>query len=143
MAWLRPDQAAGTLPKRNWKRLTPKKIGTAVIDADALLQLRKYLQVAHHIPGRIRLKMKREILGDPRALNMARSVDLSSWNNGHSSAAVINTRLNPKAGSLVMDYDPSLLAPGLIEELFSVQDPERVGKLVDQLSELLEIKFNS
>lgn len=111
------------------------------MEAATLLRLREYLTVAHHIPGRIRLRMKPGLLTNPEALKLAGSVDLASWGNG--SRAIINTRLNNGNGSLVVDYDPHLLRPELIGELFSSRDAGRVKQLVEQLTDLLGIKAQS
>lgn len=99
--------------------------------------------MAHHIPGRIRVKLNPGLLSDPKALALASSLDLSSWGNGNGSSAIIKTRLNLKAGSLVVDYDPKLLEPELIGELFSSSDPGRVEQLVEQLADLLGLKVKS
>ena len=111
------------------------------MDAGTLIKLREYLSIAHHIPGRIRLKIKSTLLADPQALKLAGSVDFSSWGNG--SRAIINTRFNPGAGSLVVDYEPGLLEPDLIAELFSSPDGNRVAELVEQLADLIGLKIQS
>ena len=99
--------------------------------------------MAHHIPGRIRLKIKPGLLSDPKALSLAGSLDLDSWGNGNGAKAIVNTRLNLGAGSLIVDYDPHLLKPELIGELFSSANPDRVKQLVEQLADLLGLKVQS
>ncbi|MGD9123598.1 MAG: hypothetical protein PVG60_00820 [Desulfarculaceae bacterium] len=89
------------------------------------------------------MKLNPDLLSDPKALSLAESLDLNSWGNGNGANAIIKTRLNLKAGSLVVDYDPNLLEPGLIGELFSSSDPGRVEQLVEQLADLLGLKFQS
>jgi hypothetical protein len=113
------------------------------MDANTLLQLREYLSVAHHIPGRIRIKLKPKILTDPSALKLASSLDFSSWDNGNRPPAIINTRLNLKVGSLIIDYDSSMVSPRLLGELFSTPDAGRMEELTDQLADLLGIKANA
>ena len=113
------------------------------MDAETLLTLRSYLSVAHHIPGRIRVKLNPGLLSDPKALALAGSVDLGSWGNGSGASAILKTRLNLKAGSLIVDYDPHLVKPELIGELFSSSDPGRVEQLVEQLADLLGLKIKS
>ncbi|KMY66257.1 hypothetical protein AAU61_17405 [Desulfocarbo indianensis] len=111
------------------------------MDAAILLKLRDYLAVAHHIPGRIRLKLKPGLFGDIMAIKLARSVDLSSWGNGDGAAAIINTRLNAAAGSLIIDYDPDLLAPEVISELFTSRDAARIEELSGRVAQSLGLKI--
>ena len=103
--------------------------------AATMMKLRGYLKIAHHIPGRIRLKIKPGLLADPEALKLAGSVKFDRF--GAGAKAIINTRFNGGAGSLVIDYDPEQASPGLITELFSSPDADRVEQLVGQLADQL------
>lgn len=113
------------------------------MDAHTLLKLRNYLSVAHHIPGRIRIKIKPDILGDPGALELAKSMDFSSWKNGEGSSGIINSRFNFGAGSLIIEYDYQIILPDLIGELFSTSDPDRVNHLAEELAGLLGFKYRA
>jgi hypothetical protein len=113
----------------------------ALVDATILLRLRDYVNVAHHIPGRIRLRIMPGLRHDPQALELARTMDLDSWGNGDGWPAIINTRLNLKGGSLVVEYDPEMVPPEMITELFSSRDADRVKQLTEQLAELFGLKF--
>ncbi len=103
-----------------------------------MLRLREYLSIAHHIPGRIRLKLSPGLLTNPEALKLARMVNFNTWGNG--SSAIFNTRLNMGAGSLIIDYDAGQVSPDLITELFGSPDANRVKQLVQQLAGLLGLR---
>lgn len=107
-----------------------------------MIRLRDYLKIAHHIPGRIRVKVSPAILANPEALRLAASVDLGELGNGgNGHPAIINTRVNKSAGSLVLEYDPIMIAPASIEELFKTRDDVRFEQLLTRLADLLGLKI--
>lgn len=110
------------------------------METATLIKLRSYLRIAHHIPGRIRIKVNPALLINPEALRLASLVDLGQlgWGNGHP--AIMNTRVNKNAGSLVLEYDPQMIAPAMLEDIFRAKDESRVEQLVEHLAELLGLK---
>lgn len=87
---------------------------TAMTDPAALLRLAAQLRIAHHIPGRVRLK-----------LNVAGGADLSeiiraarSLGGSFSQAPGIRSvNVNPAALSCVVEYDPARIPPSAWEDL--------------------------
>ncbi|WP_029896088.1 HMA2 domain-containing protein [Desulfohalovibrio reitneri] len=97
---------------------------------DAIASLRRYISIKHSLPGRIRIKFSKDILQDPDALDLVRSaMDLPS--------AVTDTKLNPFSRTLLIEYDPATVPPGLLEELITTSDDERASTIVEQLHEKL------
>ncbi|WP_299020390.1 HMA2 domain-containing protein [uncultured Photobacterium sp.] len=83
-----------------------------------LLELRQYLTVVHHIPGRIRLKFNISIM------QQLASFDMSTAKSAISNfPALKNYRLNLATSSVVIEYDHGLINPNLIDTLFAEDEP--------------------
>ncbi len=78
------------------------------------LALRKWVKVAHHIPGRVRLKYK---LGLVAHFASYKSSDIEQALA--SIDAFHHYKLNPSTGSIVIEYDATLVNPEWIDALFS------------------------
>ena len=89
---------------------------------DTALKLRRWLSVGHHIPGRIRLKYKLGIIAHLATFNSS-EIERSLQN----IPAFKNYKLNNATGSLLIEYDASIIKPHLIEAFFSEsgQDAEQ------------------
>lgn len=93
-------------------------------DLSPFLDLRRFISIAHHVPGRIRLKL------DFRALAHLPNVDPAPF------AALVGriqgvktTRLNAAALTVVVEYDPQLIAAAIWPRLL-VADAEEVERVL-------------
>lgn len=93
-------------------------------DLSPFMHLRRFVSIAHHVPGRIRLKL------DLRALCELPKVDPAPF------AALIGrvrgvtaTRVNAAALSVVVEYDPALIAAPVWARLLT-DDPGEVERLL-------------
>ena len=82
---------------------------------DFLMKLAPHTQIAHHIPGRIRLKIA------VSALDLIQGVDVEALLA--RLPGVKNLRINPPAMSAIVEYDQRLLPFDLWERL--VKAPHR------------------
>mgnify|MGYP003623411143 FL=1 len=62
-----------------------------------IMELRKLVSIAHHVPGRIRLKL------DPRILQHPAAKYLSSLKEARPETGLISARVNIFARSLVVE----------------------------------------
>ena len=83
------------------------------------LKLRRLVTVGHHIPGRIRLKYKLGILAHLATFKSA-DVEQALQN----IPAFKKYTINNATGSLLIEYDAGIIAPAMIEALFSESDHE-------------------
>ncbi|MFO8004285.1 HMA2 domain-containing protein [Thioalkalivibrio sp.] len=75
-------------------------------DLDTLLAMRGHVHVAHHVPGRIRLRIA------PTLVKNAWRVDRNRIEQAlRSIRGIGGVRVNPAAGSVVVEYLPSRVAP--------------------------------
>ena len=96
-----------------------------------LLDIVPYLEIAHHIPGRIRLKISFS------GIESLQGVDLESHVN--QIPGILNVRVNALALSAIVEYDPECLDPELWEALAGLKDqPEQTKKVVSRLLALWE-----
>ena len=96
---------------------------------DALLDHLMYLQVAHHVPGRIRIKASWSAAPKLAGVHEA---DLARIIAG--VPGILDYRINRKALSLVIRYDPNTLAPALWEEIALLGcDPSRREEIRERL----------
>ncbi len=101
------------------------------MDFKLLMDCRQYLSVAHHVPGRIRLRFSLGVLSDPRAMEL-----LSSVRDAEMPPALRNARLNLPARSVILEYDPKAISPELLEEVLSTTDDHRFKSLAEKLKTL-------
>jgi len=91
-----------------------------------LLDIVPHLEIAHHIPGRIRLRISFS------GIESLQGVDLGDHVN--QIPGILSVRVNALALSAVVEYDPERLAPGLWEALAGLKDrPEQTKLVVDRL----------
>jgi hypothetical protein len=83
-----------------------------MIDPEILLRVRAHLKIAHHVPGRIRLRFAPSILAAVPEIATAKGSDLLDGLRG-----VENVRVNAAASSLVVTYNPESLPPNWWERL--------------------------
>ena len=93
-------------------------------------ELRSFLRVAHHIPGRIRLKFDADIRHHPAAQALVEAA-------GHATDFPVATiRLNLPARSLVIEYDTARIAPEDIDIFMNSKDMQAVHKTATSVSRL-------
>lgn len=81
---------------------------------EELLAVKKYVSVIHHVEGRIRLKVDPAILKDPVSKKLEQiSGDIPG---------VIDKRVNMLARSVVLRYDPAVIAPEDMAQLLGSDD---------------------
>ena len=97
-------------------------------DRRRLLDLRNHIQIAHHIPGRIRLRLVPTIVDAVNGLDRGLLRLPFSELEGIRSA-----RINALALSAIIEYDTKTLAPDWWETAFEGSDDE-----VSDLSVVLE-----
>ena len=91
-----------------------------------MLELRRFITVAHHVPGRIRLKIDPAVRSHPGAMALAALADTGD--------GAFRARLNVLARSLVLEYDPDRIDPRLLEDFFTVADPQEAADLAKDLT---------
>ena len=83
-------------------------------DLAPFFALRRFISIAHHVPGRIRLKVDLKAVAHLPQVDPGPFVDLVGRVRG-----VKATRVNAAALSVVVEYDPALIAPPLWPRLLS------------------------
>ncbi|WP_027721787.1 hypothetical protein [Maridesulfovibrio zosterae] len=91
-----------------------------------IVDLEKYLDVAHHVPGRIRVKFSPLILTKPAAICAMRE-------HSELPAAIFNARVNMAARSVVIEYDSEAILPDVIEELIQGTDKKKKAQIISDL----------
>ncbi len=81
------------------------------------LKLRSWVKISHHIPGRIRLKYRLSIIA-----HLARFNEQDISNTLDKVPALRNYQLNKTTGSILIEYDASVVNPVLLDDLFSGDD---------------------
>jgi len=98
---------------------------------EALLKVAPYARIAHHIKGRVRLKFSLA------AVKTLANIDVPSTLG--NIPGIFSHRLNAQSGSVVIEYDPHIIVPGLWEELASFQgNSDKENLLKEHLLELWE-----
>lgn len=88
-------------------------------DLSPFLHLRRHVSIAHHVPGRIRLKLDLRALAELPKVDPSPFVDLVSRIRG-----VKATRVNAAALSVVVEYDPQQIPAPLWPRLLTADAAE-------------------
>lgn len=84
------------------------------MDTRLLVELREYLTVVGHEPGKLRLKVDLGVRNHPAARGLGGGVG--------DVPGIRGVRLNIFTQSLTIDYDPQVIAPALFDAVFSATD---------------------
>lgn len=96
----------------------------------AIFDLRRFLRIAHHVSGRVRLRL------DPRALDLLPGVSQAALVFPFSRLdGIRDVRVNVAAFSVAIHYDPAVIAPGWWETLVRGDD-DAVAGLFDRFQNL-------
>lgn len=98
------------------------------MDLRVLAELKEYLTVKQHTPGRLKVKVNLAIRNHPKL------PELQNATKGGSSA-IKKTNLNIFTQTLTVDYDSTMLPFESLQELLSSDDPKRIASLATALME--------
>lgn len=90
-----------------------------------LMALRRFVEVAHHIPGRFRLRFTNRLIAGVSKSKLSALEELCGNNNCLKSYA-----LNTATGSLILEYDAKQLSPALLDQLFGADDHQAQQALI-------------
>lgn len=96
-----------------------------------IIALRDCLTVAHHVPGRIRIRFSLALLARPEARTL-----MSASNDGRGVPGFRGMRLNAAARSVVIEYDPAVIPPDKLDEALTTGDRSRLAGLVEEFKAL-------
>ena len=97
---------------------------------DYLIPLLEEAEIAHHIPGRIRLRFNHSILTKLPKLN---GIEKEIQKIVNQIEAIKNIRLNLFAGSVVVQYDTDILPPDFWQEVVAEKDVGQLKKMARRL----------
>jgi hypothetical protein len=96
------------------------------MDLRVLAELKEYLTIKQHTPGRLKVKVSLAIRNHPKL------PELQNAAKGGSSA-IKKTNLNIFTQTLTVDYDSTMLPYDALQELLSSDDPDRIALLATEL----------
>lgn len=99
---------------------------------EKLLALRKHLKIAHHVPGRIRVRLQLSAL--PKLASLGLDEEILDQLPAHMKG-IVDVRVNKPAGTAVINYRPEILAPSIWNVLLEGDD-ESVVALFNEPSDL-------
>lgn len=100
-------------------------------DLSGLMLLRRFVNVASHIPGRIRLQFTSNLVA---GLSKSKLSTLEKYCS--PEGCLQSCSLNAGTNSLLLEYKPDLLAPALLDTLFG-KDDNAAEQALEQLYHLL------
>ncbi|WP_434777857.1 HMA2 domain-containing protein [Neisseria sp. Ec49-e6-T10] len=92
-------------------------------------QLQNTLHLAHHIPGRIRLKFNQKLMA---FLSKGKLSQIDQYCS--ESGPLYGYQLNQTTGSLLIEYDSQVIPPDLLEQLFNSNTQQAQVALTSLLS---------
>ncbi len=82
-----------------------------------LMALRRFVELAHHIPGRLRLRFTNRLIAGLSQSKLSSLEELCG-----PDQCLRSYTLNTTTGSLLLEYDAKRLSPALLEQLFGADD---------------------
>jgi hypothetical protein len=95
-----------------------------------LLALRPYVRLAHHLPGRLRIKVRPGVAAVQALLQHA---DVGMEALRQLLPGVRSLRFNALSGSMLLEYDPKIIPFALVDAFFRTTSAEEAGCLLDRL----------
>lgn len=96
-----------------------------------LLTLRRFVEVAHHIPGRLRLRFSNKLVAS-LIQGKLKQLDAYCSPDGY----LRRYQSNNDTGSIVLEYDAAAIRPHILNQLFG-QDSEQAQQALEQLAAIL------
>lgn len=96
-----------------------------------LLTLRRFVEVAHHIPGRLRLRFSNKLVA---SLSQGKLKKLDAYCS--PEGYLRRYQINSETGSIVLEYDAAAIRPQILNQLFG-QDGEQAQHALEQLAAIL------
>ncbi len=96
---------------------------------DTVISLARHVEICHHIPGRIRLKIS------PFALNLIDRADIAR--TIHAIPGVMDQRMSPHARSIAIEYDRKRMPFDLWELLGQVRQRPELAAVAASLMRFL------
>ena len=97
-----------------------------------LLTLRRFVEVAHHIPGRLRLRFSNKLIA---SLSQGKLKQLDA--DCHPEGYLRRYQINSDSGSIVLEYDAAAIRPQILNQLFG-HDGEQAQQALEQLAAILD-----
>lgn len=98
---------------------------------DDLLTLRRFVEVAHHIPGRLRLRFSNKLVA---SLSQGKLSQLDAF--CHPTGSLRRYQVNTGTGSIVIEYDATTVHPHILNQIFG-SDGEQARQALQQLTVIL------
>ena len=95
------------------------------MDFKKIVELDKYITIAHHIPGRIRIKFSLAAAGHPEVKNLMKE-------KPKMPQGVLSTKLNLLARSVLIEYDPNIIHPEWLATLVEGKNREEKIALLEK-----------
>ena len=103
---------------------------TSMSVEDYLIPLLEEAEIAHHIPGRIRLRFNHSIVTRlPKVNGIHKKIEEIA----NQIEAIKDIRLNLYAGSVVVQYDTDILSPDFWQEVVGEKDVEHLKEKARRL----------
>ena len=102
------------------------------MDIKLFEDIRKHLTIAHHIPGRIRLKFAASIISNPEVKKIINKNNNKVDQIYSIIPGIKNTTVNILARSMVVEYDHTVIEPEVIKELLETNNAERIKTIINE-----------
>lgn len=90
------------------------------MDTTLLSRLRPHVTLAHHLPGRLRLRA---------GIGLAASGLTGALEGLRTTPGVDRVTVSPATGSVLVEYDPASLSPALIQGLFEARSADEFRRV--------------
>ena len=126
------------------------------MELKSLLELQELLQVVHHVPGRIRIKFKADLMSYLRAKDALKRIKGLAGNDAKDHLiqliggngilkfqrplqGVESVRVNLGARSIIIRYDPEHFNPEWVYELLTTRSSERLLAMLAELRQRFDL----
>lgn len=103
-------------------------------DLSGLMTLRRFVEVAHHIPGRIRLRFTNRLISGLSKNKLSALEEIC-----HPEGYLRSYSLNTATGSLVLEYSAAHISPATLNQLLAMTTLSLI-RLLNRFTPLFHIQ---
>lgn len=103
------------------------------MDLNLLLDLKKYISISGHTPGRLKLKLGIGAVRNPKVIEYVK-VNGFAPPRGQKMNGIRKTSFNPITRSMLIEYDRDIIRPETLHKLFICEDSVEFDNLARQLA---------
>lgn len=112
------------------------------MNMELLVNLRRYISIGSHTPGKLKLKIGFGAIRNPKVVEYVK-VNGFAPPKGNTLPGLKKTQFNPLTRSMIMTYNKNIIEPKLLHKLFSSKNAGEFTATAAELAESVGVDINT